>query len=138
MAQPTDAREDLQAESRNLFRESLVQTAVLEIQELLDSGEPEDALALFRRLHPVDQGGALGSVGEDSQLVLLEALTPTETAGIFEEMEPRTASDLSRDIETERLAGILELTSPDAALRPWPTSRKSLPSSSTATTPPAG
>ncbi len=114
MAQPTDAREDLQAESRNLFRESLAQTTVLEIQELLDSGEPEDALALFRRLHPVDQGGALESVGEGSQLLLLEGLTPAETAAIFEEMEPRAASDLSKDIETERLARILEQTSPDA------------------------
>ena len=115
MAQPTDAREDLQGKSRNLFRESLVQTAVLEIQDLLDSGESEDALALFRRLHPVDQGGALESLGEDSQLLLLEGLTPAETADIFEEMEPRTASDLSKDIETERLARILEQTSPDAA-----------------------
>lgn len=115
MAGLNDIGEDLQTESRNLFRESLVQVAVLEIQELLGGGQTEAALDLLRRLHPVDQGGALESVGEDGQVVLLEALTPTETAGIFEEMEPRTASDLSKGIETEKLARILEQTSPDAA-----------------------
>ena len=115
MARPDDTRESLQAEGRNLFQESLVQTAVLEIQGLLDGGQAEAALALFRRLHPVDQGGALETVGEDSQRLLLEALTPAEAAGMFEEMEPRAASDLLQDIETERLALILDQTSPDAA-----------------------
>ena len=115
MGQSHDARPNLQDESRNLFREGLVELAVLEIQELLDGGETDAALALFRRLHPVDQGEALENVGEASQLLLLEGLSPVETADILEEMQPKAASDLSKDIETERLARILERTSPDAA-----------------------
>lgn len=115
MGQSHDARPNLQDESRSLFREGLVELAAVEIRELLDRGQTDAALALFRRLHPVDQGEVLVNVGEGSQLPLLEGLPPVETADILEDLQPKAAAELSEGIQTDRLARILEQTSPDAA-----------------------
>ena len=105
----------VQAESQSLPREELVQLAVLTIREFLDDDEADSALARFRQLHPVDQGEVLVSIAEDTQLLLLEALSPAETADILEEMEPQVAAKVSKEMQPESLAHILEQTSPDAA-----------------------
>ena len=115
MDQSTNITPDVQAESQSLRREELAQLAALTIREFLDNDEADSALAQFRQLHPVDQGEVLASIAEDTQLLLLEALSPAETADILEEMEPQVAAEVSKDMHPERLAHILEQTSSDAA-----------------------
>ena len=88
MDQSPNITPDVQADSQSLRREELVQLAVLEIRELWSEDKADSALAQFRQLHPVDQGEVLVSMPEGTQLLLLDALSPAETADILEEMEP--------------------------------------------------
>ena len=115
MDQSPNVTPDVQAESRSLIREQLVHLAILEIRELFGDEQADSALARFRQLHPVDQGEVLVSMPERTQLLLLGALFPAETADILEEMDPQVAAGLSKEMQTESLAHILEQTDPDAA-----------------------
>ena len=115
MAQSPDIQPNVQAESQSLPREELVQLAVHQIRDLLNDGQADTALARFRQLYPVDQGDVLENMAESGQVLLLEALSPRETADILEEMEPQAAADVSKEVPSDRLARILEQTSTDFA-----------------------
>ena len=115
MSQSPDITPNFQTESQSLPREKLVQLAVFAIREFLDDDRADSALAQFRQLPSVDQGEVLVSIAKGTQLRLLEALSPAETADILEEMEPQAAAEVSKEIQSERLAHILEQTSHDAA-----------------------
>ena len=92
------------------FRET-----IREVRQFLDEGDYEAALALFGRLHPVDQGTVLIGLAHAPQLEMLTKLTPGATAEILENIEPEEAAEVSERLETTALSQILDEASPNVA-----------------------
>ena len=95
--------------------EGQVVETIREVRRLLDEGYHRPALALFGRLHPVDQGAILMGLAHLPQLEMLTELTPGATAEILENIEPEEAAELTEGLETTALSQILDEASPDVA-----------------------
>ena len=95
--------------------EGQVGETIREVRQLLDEGDHQSALALFGRLHPVDQGTVLMVLAHVLQLEMLTELTPGAIAEILENIEPEAAVEVSEILETTALSQILDEASPDVA-----------------------
>ena len=95
--------------------EGQVGETIREVRQLLDEGDHQSALALFGRLHPVDQGTVLMGLAHVLQLEMLTELTPGAIAEILENIEPEAAVEVSEILETTALSQILDEASPDVA-----------------------
>ena len=95
--------------------EGQVVETIREVRRLLDEGNYPSALALFGRLHPVDQGTVLMGLGHVAQVEVLTELTPGATAEILENIEPEEAAELTSRLETTALSQILDEAGPDVA-----------------------
>ena len=95
--------------------EGQVRETIREVRQLLDEGDHESALALFGRLHPVDQGTVLMGLAHVQQLEMLSELTPGATAEILENIEPEEAAAVTERLETTALSQILDEVRPDVA-----------------------
>ena len=62
--------------------EGQVGETIREIRQFLEEGDHQSALALFGRLHPVDQGTVLMRLAHAPQLEMLTELAPGATAEI--------------------------------------------------------
>ena len=111
--QDPSIREDAGALERPA-EEQVVET-IREVRQLLDGGDHPAALALFGRLHPVDQGTVLMGLAHVPQLKLLTELAPGATAEILENIEPEEAAEVTGRLETTSLSQILDEASPDVA-----------------------
>jgi magnesium transporter len=88
---------------------------IREVRSLLRQGDHITALLRFDELHPADQGQILATIDPEPRRDLLSTLTPNEMADILEQLEPEEAVGISREIETSRLAQILDAARPDVA-----------------------
>ena len=111
--QDPSVREDTRAAERAV--EGQVGETIREVRQLLDGGDRQSALALFGRLHPVDQGMVLMGLAHATQLEMLTELTPGATAEILENIEPEEAAEVTQGLETAALAQILDEASADVA-----------------------
>ncbi len=85
------------------------------IRAHFEEGEIDDALDLFNRLHPADQGDVLVALYPESKDILLDSLDPEDTAQVLEHLEPEEAARVIEDISGEDLSTILGETGPDVA-----------------------
>ncbi len=115
MDRGTNTQSDFQLEEQVTAPEEMVQDFVLQLGRLIEAHDIGEALARFRQLHRVDQGEALTSLADGFQLPLLDGLSPAETADILEEMDPEAAAGIFQELETAKLAKILDQARPDAA-----------------------
>ena len=95
--------------------EGQVGETIRDVRQLLDEGDHQSALALFVRLHPVDQGMILIGLAHAPQLAILTELTPGATAEILENIEPEEAAEVTQRLEAPALSQILDEVSPDVA-----------------------
>ena len=111
--QEPSIRED--AGAVELPAEGQVGETIREFRQLLEEGDHQSALAMFVRLHPVDQGTVLMGLAHVPQLAVLTELTPGATAEILENIEPEEAAEVTQRLETTALSQILDEVGPDVA-----------------------
>ena len=95
--------------------EGQVGETIREVRQLLDDGDHESALALFVRIHPVDQGTVLMGLAHVPQLAILTELTPGATAEVLENMEPEEAAEVTQRLEPTVVSHILDEVRPEVA-----------------------
>ena len=115
---------EVEASGIDTSAEGLVQETIREVRNFLEEGDPQSALALFARLHPVDQGEVLVALAHEPRQDVLTALTPGATAEILEQIEPEEATEVTERLDATVLSQILDEASPDVAadilrLLPW-------------------
>ena len=86
-----------------------------EIRELLRRENLDEALALFDRLHPADQGDLLVELPQETQQDIIGEMTYQATAEIFEYIDPDEAVQVAAPITPRLLADILNEADPDVA-----------------------
>ena len=86
-----------------------------EIRELLRRENLDEALALFDRLHPADQGDLLVDLPEETRQDIIGEMTYQATAEIFEYIDPDEAVQVAAPITPRLLADILNEADPDVA-----------------------
>ena len=91
------------------------QALVDEIRELLRRENLDEALALFDRLHPADQGDLLVELPQETQQDIIGEMTYQATAEIFEYIDPDEAVQVAAPITPRLLADILNEADPDVA-----------------------
>ena len=91
------------------------QALIDEIRELLQRENLDEALALFDRLHPADQGDLLVELPQDTQQDIIGEMTYQATAEIFEYIDPDEAVQVAAPITPRLLADILDQADPDVA-----------------------
>ncbi len=91
------------------------QALVDEIRELLRRENLDEALALFDRLHPADQGDLLVELPEETRQDIIGEMTYQATAEIFEYIDPDEAVQVAAPITPRLLADILDQADPDVA-----------------------
>ena len=91
------------------------QALVDEIRELLRRENLDEALALFDRLHPADQGDLLVELPQETQQDIIGEMTYQATAEIFEYIDPDEAVQVAAPITPRLLADILDQADPDVA-----------------------
>ena len=115
MEHPRNSSPEADAGNQATPREERVQELVRETRRSILEGNAESALALFNRLHPVDQGEVLLELATEPRQELLAALSPTEAAEILDHIEPEQAVEVFQGVETPTLSHILDEASPDVA-----------------------
>ena len=96
--------------------EGQVVETLREVRQLLDEGDHQSALALFGRLHPVDQGTVLMGLADAPRLEMLTELAPGATAEILEYIDPKEAAEVTERLEITVLSQILDEARPDVAV----------------------
>ena len=91
------------------------QALIDEIRELLRRENLHEALALFDRLHPADQGDLLVELPQETQQDIIGEMTYQATAEIFEYIDPDEAVQVAAPITPRLLADILDKADPDVA-----------------------
>ena len=91
------------------------QALIDEIRELLRRENLNEALALFDRLHPADQGDLLVELPQETQQDIIGEMTYQATAEIFEYIDPDEAVQVAAPITPRLLADILNEADPDVA-----------------------
>ncbi len=91
------------------------QALIDEIRELLRRENLHEALALFDRLHPADQGDLLVELPRETQQDIIGEMTYQATAEIFEYIDPDEAVQVAAPITPRLLADILDKADPDVA-----------------------
>ena len=86
-----------------------------EIRELLRRENLDEALTLFDRLHPADQGDLLVDLPEETRQDIIGEMTYQATAEIFEYIDPDEAVQVAAPITPRLLADILNEADPDVA-----------------------
>ena len=86
-----------------------------EIRELLRRENLDEALELFDRLHPADQGDLLVELPQETQQDIIGEMTYQATAEIFEYIDPDEAVQVAAPITPRLLADILDQADPDVA-----------------------
>ena len=95
--------------------EGQVGETIREVRHFLDEGDLQEALALFVRIHPVDQGTVLIGLAHAPQLAILTELTPGAIAEILENMEPEEAAEVTQRLGPTVLSQILDEARSDVA-----------------------
>ena len=104
---------DSHVEEQSRPPEEVIQELVQDIESLLESGQPAEALNRFAQLHPVDQGEVLEGLPREISQSLLADLDHWVVAEILES----SATGLSRVLgqSTHRLpAGLIRYRDPSA------------------------
>ena len=91
------------------------QALIDEIRELLRRENLDEALALFDRLHPADQGDLLVELPQETQQDIIGEMTYQATAEIFEYIDPDEAVQVAAPITPRLLADILNEADLDVA-----------------------
>ena len=106
-----DVQNDLGDGSQAQNAEALID----EIRELLRRENLDEALTLFDRLHPADQGDLLVDLPEETRQDIIGEMTYQATAEIFEYIDPDEAVQVAAPITPRLLADILNEADPDVA-----------------------
>ena len=106
-----DVQNDLGDGSQAQNAEALID----EIRELLRRENLDEALTLFDRLHPADQGDLLVDLPEETRQDIIGEMTYQATAEIFEYIDPEEAVQVAAPITPRLLADILNEADPDVA-----------------------
>ncbi|MDA0988390.1 MAG: magnesium transporter [Chloroflexi bacterium] len=114
MEEPTIPEGD-QIPGEALSIEERTREEVEQVLRLMGDGDRNSALALFRELHPVDQGEALLGLGQELCWELLADLTPKETAQVLEHLDMDEALVVTAGIDPQVLPLVLDETRPDVA-----------------------
>ena len=91
------------------------QALIDEIRENLRRENLDEALALFDRLHPADQGDLLVELPQETQQDIIGEMTYQATAEIFEYIDPDEAVQVAAPITPRLLADILDNADLDVA-----------------------
>lgn len=114
MEEPTIPEGD-QIPEEALSIEERTREEVERVVRLMGNGDRNSALALFRELHPVDQGEALLGLGPELCWELLADLTPKEMAQVLEHLDMDEALVVTAGIDPQVLPLVLDETRPDVA-----------------------
>ncbi len=107
---------DSHVEEQSRPPEEVIQELVQDIEGLLESGQPAEALSRFAQLHPVDQGEVLDGLPREISHSLLADLDHWVVAEILEYLKPEESAEMIGGREPADLAQVLDLTGPDVAV----------------------
>ncbi len=79
-----------------------------QIQELVEQENRDEAVGVFRDLHPADQGVVLDGLPEDTRKEILTALPPQEAAEILEHLDSEDIRTITDSVDDAVLSGILD------------------------------
>jgi magnesium transporter len=92
-----------------------IQTALDQVQNLLDEERVEEAVQVIDQLLPADQADVIEALNEEHTQLLVSRITADDMADIFAEMEDYDAAELAEDFLPEALAAIMDEMEPDDA-----------------------
>ncbi|MEX0761389.1 MAG: magnesium transporter [Dehalococcoidia bacterium] len=81
----------------------------------LETGDPETAASELQELRPPDRAEVLADLQSEQRRLLLNSLSEDAIAEALEHMEVAPAVELSRLLDVERMAAVLDRVSPDVA-----------------------
>jgi len=94
---------------------NITDTALLDVQDLLERNDVQAALHLIEGLLPADQADVFDELPLEQQSVLLPQLETEDAADILEELEDKPAAELAAHISADDLAEIIDEMAPDEA-----------------------
>jgi len=97
------------------MEQSLIDTTLRSIQEALERGDLEAALACLLRLRPEDRADAFADLEDDEQAALLPRLGVPDAADLLEDLDDDHAADMAGALPIGRLADVLDEMEPDEA-----------------------
>ncbi len=85
------------------------------IENALEQGRIQDAIALLLTLHPADRAEIFNRLDDEAQRTLLTSLDIATIADLLEELDDEEAVEAAEEIPPERLADVLDEMEPDEA-----------------------
>ncbi len=85
------------------------------IQNALEQGRIQDAIALLITLHPADRAEIFNRLDDEAQRTLLTRLDIATIADLLEELDDEEAVEAAEEIPPDRLADVLDEMEPDEA-----------------------
>ncbi len=79
-----------------------------QIQDLVENESHDEAVGVFRELHPADQGVVLDDLPEDTRKEILTALPPQETAEILDYLDSENIRVITESVDDAVLSDILD------------------------------
>ncbi len=99
--------EDVQEDNLPLSEEKTEDIAE-QIQGLVEQASHEEAVEVFRQLHPADQGEVLDDLPTTTRQQLLNAVPPVEAAEILEHLDSEDIKTITESVDDAVLSTILD------------------------------
>jgi magnesium transporter len=96
-------------------RQELREKYVLQIQAAISNKQYQNAISIFRELHPGDQVEVFDMLESDERNEILSRLGISETAQLFTLQEDNETLEAAEALSIERLADVLDEMAPDEA-----------------------
>lgn len=96
-------------------RQELREKYVLQIQSAIVEHQYQNAINIFRDLHPGDQVEVFDMLDSDEKSEILSRLDVSETAQLFTRQEDNETLEAAEGLSIERLADVLDEMAPDEA-----------------------